>query len=360
MASAPATQTPAPAQTPAHHFNPIPPAIRRQAENADRLQALSRGEVETDPTAQVEAQADGNSGSNPGSQPEPKSPATPSAPVVPTSTQDDADLTAKLRSTQGRLDAERERTTQLSGQVASLERMVRELQQQQHPQVPETPATPPARLVTQEEENDYGKELLDVVGRRAMDSVQPVLDALRGEVASLKGQLAQVGRTAQAAVTTDLLGELTRRVPTWQTQNTNPEFLAWLALPDPYSGVERQKLLLHAFDGQDVDRVVRFFQGYLDEAAATGAAPQPAPASVPGTPANGRVPLEKFAAPGKASPAASTTPPGSQNKPIYKRSEVTSFYTGKAGGAWRGREAEAAAIEADIFRAQHEGRVTEG
>jgi hypothetical protein len=44
-------------------------------------------------------------------------------------------------------------------------------------------------------------------------------------------------------------------------------------------------------------------------------------------------------------------------KPIYTTQDITRFYTEVAAGKWRGRDEERARIDADISRAQHEGRI---
>jgi hypothetical protein len=64
--------------------------------------------------------------------------------------------------------------------------------------------------------------------------------------------------------------------------------------------------------------------------------------------------LEDFAAPGRARSAPQTTPP---EKPFYSQASIAKFYADKLAGKFRGREAEVAQVEADIFQAQHEGRI---
>ena len=70
----------------------------------------------------------------------------------------------------------------------------------------------------------------------------------------------------------------------------------------------------------------------------------------PGTP---HLQLADIAAPGRAHSAAGTP----AEKPVYSPQDITRFYTDVAAGRWRGREAQAQAIEADIMIAQREGRI---
>lgn len=346
MAAAPQANNPA-------HTNPIPPAIRRQAERAETLQRQATGQPEP-----VNGEAPVDTGPPPvtdASYQAPPEGAPPPQPQAPPPALDE-----QLRMVQGRLDAEREQTQNMRGQVASLERMVRDLQEQRRrepppPQSDAPPSNQRGKLVTAEEEEDYGEELLSVMGKRARDAVADEIDGLKDEIRKLNGMLGQVGQRVQARDTNDLFSVLQGRVPGWVEQNSDPEFISWLQQPEPFSGIKRHDLLTRAFELQDAPRVVKFFEGYLNEAAATGQRPQTTLIPSSGNPTNGKVPLETFTAPGRAAPAPASAPPG--QKPTYTRSGISQFFTDKAAGKWRGREAEAAKIEADIFQAGPEGRV---
>jgi hypothetical protein len=330
------------------HLTPIPPAIRRQAEQAERLQRESLGLPEVDPGAtapQTPPQAP------PAANPPPQAPPAPQTPQTPP-----GDADERVRTAEGRLAVEREKRQNLEGQISSLQRMVSELQQASRAPAPVASTQQSNnRRVTPEQEADYGDDLNKYIDARAEDIADAKTAALKDEIASLKGQLGQVGTRVAARDTEDLFSELHRRVPGWVEQNSDENFINWLQQAEPFSRMKRHDLLTRAFDSNDVERVILFFQGYRAEAAATGnASTPPAPATtVPG--ANGRVPLETFAAPGRAAPAQASAPPG--QKPVYTRAGIAQFYTDKAAGRWRGREAQAADIEADIFRAGPEGRV---
>jgi hypothetical protein len=45
------------------------------------------------------------------------------------------------------------------------------------------------------------------------------------------------------------------------------------------------------------------------------------------------------------------------DKPVYTHAWIAKFMDDKRVGKFRGREAEAEAIERDIYQAQHEGRI---
>jgi hypothetical protein len=81
------------------------------------------------------------------------------------------------------------------------------------------------------------------------------------------------------------------------------------------------------------------------------------PAREPGAPGTvplaTRLSLDQLAAPGRAH--SGTQQPAS--KPVYTAQDITRFYTECAAGKWRTREADRAAIDADIILAQREGRI---
>lgn len=333
------------------HENAIPPAVARQAARADAAQRAALGLPEPS-EAPGEPEAVPPSNVTHLTPPAPVAPPAAAPSPVPAPTED---AEAQLRAERGRVAAERERNTQLAAQIANLERMVRELQQAQVKPAP-TPAPAYAKLVTPEEEADYGTDLLAVVGKRARDEVAGEMASLREEITSLRATLNTVGGTVYQQQERTLVDHLAAAVPGWAEQNADPAFLAWLAQPEPWSGIKRQDLLLNAFSGQNAPLVIKYFQGYLDEAAATGQRPQPTPTTVPAAAAAGKVPLETYAAPGRAAPPLSAPAPAGQ-KAQYTRAQISQFFTEKAAGKWRGRDADAQAIEADIFRAGPEGRV---
>jgi hypothetical protein len=118
-------------------------------------------------------------------------------------------------------------------------------------------------------------------------------------------------------------------VPNWREINNDPRFHAWLLLPEPYSGAIRDRLLKDAAATGDVQRLIRFFRGFLREQGAAGQAP--------------------------ASPASQRTsraPPGQR---IYDRSEIVRMWARRRKGqisdeAW-------ARWEAELVAAGREGRI---
>ena len=151
-------------------------------------------------------------------------------------------------------------------------------------------------------------------------------------------------------------------MPNWLAINRSQEFKDWLQQQDGYAGRSRKEMLLEAFNRHETDRVLRFFKGFLTEATGTpptssspgNSAPPLANGHQPNGNGSGRPSLEDFAAPGRARSGPQDLPP---DKPTYTSAWIAKFMADKRTGKYRGREADADAIERDIYQAQHEGRI---
>ena len=148
------------------------------------------------------------------------------------------------------------------------------------------------------------------------------------------------------------MSTLDEKLPNWRDLNTNEEFLSWLQLPDAYSGDIRHNMLKAAYAQGNAHRVLAFFNGFLAEEAAVAPAQGEPDYS---TTTVSKVPLQNFAAPGRAKTAASASAPA--EKLNISRAQVASFYADVAAGRYRGRDAEKNKLEAQIFEAQREGRI---
>jgi hypothetical protein len=251
----------------------------------------------------------------------------------------------------GRFDRAQGQLRQLSEQVTTLNRTVASLQAAPKPAAP---AAQSERFLTPQEEQEYGTEFLDVVGKKAKETVSKEILEMRAQLAELNAQLSNVNGVVSTDAQARFFSDLDRGLPTWGELNTNQDFIDWLKLPDAYSGVIRHELLNAAYERKDAPRVLAFFNGFLAEEAAVDPArlaPQPAPAA-PVAP--GKVPLETFAAPGRAKSTAATAP---AEKPIIHRAQISQFYLDVSAGKYRGKEAEKDRLEAMIFAAERDGRI---
>lgn len=346
------TSTPAPAGNDPSRFIPKPPdAVAAAAAQADELlRAASGGEPANPPSGQPESEPPATP---PDAQPSPE----PVAPGV-TEAEHQRNWERDFRAMQGRYEREQAANKQMAERLAGLETLLTQLSTQP-PAVESQPAVAFERQVTPELENEYGKEFFDASKAAAHDALIPEIVQLKQDIQYLKSGMTAVGTSIARSAEDRMYDALDTEVGSqWEDINNHPGFHEWLAEVDPYAGRRRKEMLQEAFARHDGSRVVRFFKGFLAEAAATD--PQTPPGALTQAPspngsAYGKVPLESFAAPGRAGPAAHTGP---ADKPTYSRSYIANFYRDKTAGHWRGREAEAAAIDADIIAAGREGRVT--
>jgi hypothetical protein len=180
-----------------------------------------------------------------------------------------------------------------------------------------------AGYLTQRDVENFGGDLLDVAQRAAWHAVAPELQQLREENRDLQDQL-------NSATKLSLDRELDAAVPGWREINTDPRFHAWLLMPETYSGVIRDRLLKDAAAAGDAQRLVKFFQGFLQE---QGGAGQPAAA-------------------GSAPRRAARAPSGQR---IYDRSEITRMWNLRRQG--KINDADWLKWEHELCRASKEGRV---
>jgi hypothetical protein len=184
-----------------------------------------------------------------------------------------------------------------------------------------------ADYLTYEDERNFGSEILDVAQRAARQAMAPAMERLQEENQDLREGL-------QRTLKTSIDRELDAAVPNWRQVNQDPRWFRWLADYDVYSGYRRQDLLNDATAEGAAQRVIAIFRGFL---AAVGQSGQPG----------------QFGQIGQPGPRQAVQPNGR----IYTRPEIQKLYSQYMRGAYRGREAEWRALEADIIAAGREGRI---
>jgi hypothetical protein len=272
------------------------------------------------------------------------------APVDPAPREDDQSWEHKYKSVHGRYVRQSEQLREMSDQITNLQNVIATLQAQPQMRIPELQAE---SLLTAEEVKDYGDDFLKVVGKKAREELTPVVKQYEAKIAELENRLQGLTGVVAQDSHTKLLSSLDTKMPNWRDLNTNEEFLDWLKLPDPFSGAIRHDMLKAAYAQGNASRVLAFFNGFLAEEAAV------APAK--GEPDNSvtrvtKVPLENFAAPGRAKTAAGSNGTPAE-KPIFTRAQIASFYAEVAAGKYRGRDDVKMKMETQIFEAQREGRI---
>ena len=320
----------------------IPPVVAANAAAADELQKKFIEEQSETPTEGF------------GASPSPEQTFEPRPEPKPKPEGGDESWQNRYHAMKGRFDRQAEHIKTLNETVQALQRSIDQMSMMPRPQA----AAPQqaARLLTDDEVNDFGPEFLDVVGRRAEEIFAHKAQTYEQKIAQLEAQVAGVGGFVQRSGRQEMMDNLDAEIPNWREVNLSDEFKSWLALPDPFTGAIRHEQLKAAWNRNATPQAKAFFKGFLAEEAATNPARvQPAPG--PRSRSNGspRPSLEDFAAPGRAKSAATGQVPG--EKPVYTRAEISRFYTDVAAGRWRGRDEDRKRMDADISAAAIEGRI---
>jgi exonuclease VII large subunit len=181
-----------------------------------------------------------------------------------------------------------------------------------------------ANYLTQQDAIDYGPDVLDLTQRAALHAVSPKLQQLEQQNASLQRQLAKEARHRMDQA-------VEAAIPNYREIDKDARWHRWLLGIDDLTGRVRQTLLDDAIQKGSSYRAIEFFRRFLQEAAG-----------------------------GTSQTYSSTTNRQTRSyggAPVYTRKTIAQLYEQHRKGAWAGREAEWAQIEADIFRAQRESRV---
>jgi hypothetical protein len=195
---------------------------------------------------------------------------------------------------------------------------------------------------------------MDVMGRRAAEVYEPLLQQVVGELQQVKSQLGGVRNTVSYDAQVRMYDDLDRIMPSWREINSAPQFLNWLDQIDPVSHALRRELLTNAHKSNSTGHVLDIFNSFMQDYNRTANNGGPGVTILPPERQAPQVDLLKLAAPGRAKTAQTETPP---NKEFITTSEIKQFYTEKAAGKWAGREAEAASIEQRIFAAGNDKRI---
>lgn len=332
----------------------LPAAIRAAAA---RSNALHKQAYETAPDAAAKPEAaaatpeaGGTEGKSASAQPEavttPETGTEGAASQTPAQGADNWEH--KYNSMKGRYERQEDTIKGLNSRISQLEALLSRAQAQP----PAQQLTPDLsfKKITEKDREDFGTDFIDVAQRAAEEKLSPEIAELKAKLARLEGNLNTTVEQTQQTRQQAMWAFLTEKLPNWRTINRDAKFLAWTNLPDPLSGGIRGDMLRDAYAQGDAQRVLRFFHSFLTDEAAT------APAADTKPDANkGKVPLETFAAPGRATAPATTVVPG--EKETITNAQIAQFYLDVQKGKYRGNPAEKDRLERMIFDAQAEGRI---
>jgi hypothetical protein len=203
--------------------------------------------------------------------------------------------------------------------------------------------------IHQEEVDEYGEELLDLIGRRALQAVLPEIRRIEARIEDIARNLVGVNSSVEGNHHEKFLQRLDTEHKAWRKLNTDEGFLDWLEELDPFTGVARKHLLEDAVKNKDAERALMFFRAFEGDGRK------------PAAPQNARkqqeTAMERMAAPGQGRTASATAAP--QEPEIWTRSDISRFYVDVRKGVFKGREAEKDQIERSIIAAASQNRVVQ-
>ena len=208
----------------------------------------------------------------------------------------------------------------------------------------EKPAdTPPTRTVTQDDEEAFGADHIDLARRIASEVFDQKVKGLNDKITRLEQSITGVGETVAKTAAETFDEALERRVPDWRTTNVDPAFMAWLSEEEGLSGRTRLDLLNAAYSSSDLVRTAKFFTAFRELNAK------------PATPAAKVDNVTKLISPGKSRSAAAPAP-ASTNDSIWTQSDVARLYDDKRNG--RITQAQFDEYERDMYAyIKREGRL---
>jgi hypothetical protein len=329
----------------------LPRAVREAAARSDQLVREIGGDPDDPPAPATVAD-------DPPADPAPIE--TPPFRQVPATVADDppppapapatTDWEQRYNTLKGKYDTEvptlRNRLTQLEGLMATLSRAP--------PPAPPEPVytPPPLAQIPKEDVDEWGQPLIERVQDWSFRRTEPELRRMQREIDELKGV---AGGAREGLNKRSVEAVLDREMPGWQAVNTSQAWIDWLQETDWLSGNKRYDMVNDAYLRGDAQRTLAFFRAFNEEQTAVLPAPGTHHSQTVDPPA-ATVPLETLATPGRA-PMGSQASGGAPAKRTWTGAQITAFYDRVNRGMYRGRDAEKARIEADLFEAQAEGRI---
>ena len=316
----------------------LPRVIQDQIDQADALVAQMNGQPA--PNADTDPKPDPDPAPDPEPQPQPISQETDPKPAPDVS---EETWQAKFYALKGKYDAE----------VPRLHAEMREMNQQVQALMteaavakaqPKPDAAPAKTLITEQDKEAFGSDLLDLIDRATEQKLAGSRDLeaqLRAEINELKGKLGNVTERQVVSDKDRYEASLSAQVPDWEAMNVDQGFLTWLAEVDPVYGMPRQYALTNAYESLDANRTATIFKQYKATIAPTQRQ-QP------------NRELQRQVAPTR-SHTSSAPATSAAEKRIYSAQDIDTFYSDWRRGMVD--ENEAVKIERDIHAAINEGRI---
>lgn len=315
-------------------------------EEADSMiAALNQQKAETPPAEDQGPAEHAEAIAQPADTPAPE--VQPNDPQGVVSAQPEPDLSGQLAELKKQADAADQRWRVLQGmidkkdeEISSLRLLLGQLSSRQDT---EKPAETTGPLITAEDVNEYGSSFLDMIGRKAEEVFTRLMAPYQQRMEQLTGSLNTVASTSVKSAQQQFETALSTAVPKWREINVDPQFLAWLDVPAPFTKMKKLDLLRQSYQDLDAEKVIEFFTSFLTETQGT---PQPQPAQ-PSAAAH--------VAPGRSRAPAAQRAENTGEGRVWTRAAISKLYDDKAKKLISQKEFDE--LERDIFRAQRENRI---
>lgn len=199
-------------------------------------------------------------------------------------------------------------------------------------QLTQLPPDEPPQYIRPEEVTEFGADLMDVIGRKAREVIEPDLNQARQTAQAAMQQAAFTQQESNFQLA------LTRAVPNWEAINNDPRFIDWLNGVDPFTGQQRKVTLQAAYNQFDAGTVISGFRAFLQESQQ-----QQGQANIP--------PLSSQIQPART---AGEVPPAQGR--LWTQADINKVMADVRANRYRGKQAELDAIMRDIDMAHLEGR----
>lgn len=278
-------------------------------------------------------QADDNTSTEPPQEPDTAPEETEEQPqdTAPTESQEapqESPWEHKYKVIEGKYKAE---VPRLAAQIRELSQKVSALSAENEGLKSRAP-TPAQSLISPEDREKYGDDLLDVIKRAATEATA----AKDAEIEALKSRLESLSTTTTKQTEVSFYDRLGQLVPDWVAVNDDDGFHSWLDEYDELTGKRRQDLLSEAEDSKDADRVARFFTRWKANQEQSKTTSQQALAA-------------------QVAPDGNKVVKPPAGKRYFSRQEIADFYARARKGEVRPEQM--VAMEAEIHAASIEGRI---
>jgi hypothetical protein len=267
---------------------------------------------------------------------------TPTAPAESTPPKEDPTWEQRYKTLQGMFQAEVPRLqAQNKDLVTQLQAMQHQIVELQKPKVVETP------LVTDEDREKFGPELIDAMQRVTKQVMREHVAPLQGQLAQRDAKIAQLEaaltKTTGDVNTLSFEQRLNLAIPDFEQLNVDPKWVAWLDEIDPFTGEPRRVYAEYVYGAGMVDKVKNVVDLYKSQIAPT----QQLSAT------QRKTELERQAQPTRT--AGNVASP--QTAQVYTEAQASALFDKVRKLNINGKYEEAARLEAELTAAYMEGRV---